>query len=233
MDWKVIANGPWIWIAGGVTAVIGLYQAWFFLGKARTFMHAHGFTPVETRHMIRGASITAIGPVVANIFVMIALAVAISPGLAFQREAVGVGSVFTELAQVSNAAIGAGEEFGTANFSMVGFAAAVLIMNIAGWGWSVEGIFTRYLGRAREKITGGDPKLLAVIAACGMIAVFTYYSVTNAVKGNGFTVAVIVAVVSSMLLFKASDWLRKPGLKEWALGIAMFIGMLAGKIVAG
>jgi len=233
MDWKEIANGPWIWIAGAITSVIGLYQAWFFLTKARNFMHANGYTPAETRHMIRGAAITAIGPVIANIFVMIALAVAISPGLAFQREAVGVGSVFTELAQVSNAAIAAGEEFGTPNFTMAGFAAAVFIMNIAGWGWSVEGIFTRYLGKAREAITGGNTKLLAVIGACGMIAVFTYYSLNNAMKKGGYTVAVLVAVLTSMFLFKLADWTKRPGLKEWALGIAMFIGMLAGKIVAG
>ncbi len=233
MEWKEVANAPWIWIAGAITSVIGLYQAWFFLSKARSFMHANGFTTKETSHMIRGAAITAVGPVIANIFVMIALAVAISPGLAFQREAVGVGSVFTELAQVSNAAIAAGEQFGSPNFTMAGFVAAVFIMNIAGWGWSVEGIFTRYLGRAREKLTGGDPKLLAVIGACGMIAVFTYYSLTNARKGGGYLVAVLVAVVSSMLLFKVSDWIKRPGLKEWALGIAMFVGMLAGKIVAG
>uniref|UniRef100_UPI0018E1A8DC hypothetical protein n=1 Tax=Acetomicrobium sp. S15 = DSM 107314 TaxID=2529858 RepID=UPI0018E1A8DC len=39
--------------------------------------------------------------------------------------------------------------------------------------------------RAFEMLTGGDPNLLAVIAACGMVAVFSYYSVSNAIKGNG------------------------------------------------
>ena len=110
---------------------------------------------------------------------------------------------------------------------------AVLIVNIAGWGWDVEGIFTRYLGKFRQKVTGGDEKLLAVIAACGMIAVFSYYTVGNAIKGGGLLAATLASVVLTMFLFKLADWIKKPGLKEWALGISMFLGMFVGKIVGG
>lgn len=233
MDWKVIANEPWIWVCGIFTCVVGFYEAWFFLKTARNFMHKHGFDAHQTGRMIRGAAITAIGPVMANIFVMVALAVAISPGFAFQREGVGVGSVFTELAQVSNAAVAVGEKFGDPSFTMKGFVLAVLIVNIAGWGWIVEALFTRHLGTLRQKVTGGDEKLLAVIAACGMIAVFSYYTVGNAIKGGGLLAATVASVVFSMLLFKAADWMKKPALKEWALGIAMFLGMFVGKIVGG
>jgi hypothetical protein len=233
VDWKEVANGLWIWICGGITSGLGLYMAYYFYKRAISFMHNSGVPKEETRSMVRGAVITAIGPVLSNIFIMIALAVAISPGLAFQREGVGVGSVFTELVQASNAAIAAGEKFGDPSFTIKGFAAAVFIMNIAGWGWAVEAIFTRYLGKAREKLTGGDPKLLAVIAACSMVAVFSYYSVSNAIKGNGFLVAVVVSLLSSMFLFKLADWMKRPHFKEWALGIAMFAGMIAGKLYAG
>lgn len=233
MDWKVIANEPWIWICGIFTCTVGLYEAIFFIRHARKFMHKYGFTAAQTGRMIRGAAITAIGPVLANIFVMVALAVAISPGFAFQREGVGVGSVFTELAQVSNAAVAVGETFGTETFTMKGFVLAVLIVNIAGWGWIVEAIFTRHLGTLRKKVTGGDEKLLAVIAACGMIAVFSYYTVGNAIKGGGLLAATVASVLISMFLFKLADWIHKPGLKEWALGISMFLGMFVGKIIGG
>ncbi len=233
MDWKQIANEPWVWISGGVTAAMGLYMAWFFLRTALRFMHGQGFTPKQTSAMIRGAAITAIGPVLANIFVMIALAIAISPAFAWQREGVGVGSVFTELAQASNAAIAAGEKFGDPSFTIKGFAAVVFIMNIAGWGWSVEAIFTRYLGTIREKVTGGDQALLAVIAGAGMVAIFSYYSISNAVKGSPYLITVLVAVFLSMFLFKLADWIKAPHLKEWALGIAMFIAMFVGKLIAG
>jgi len=233
MDWKQIANEPWIWIAGLYTCVVGFYMSFYFLRKARSFMHQQGWTPQQTAKMVRGAAITSIGPILANIFVMVALAIAISPGFAFQREGVGVGSVFTELAQVSNAAVAVGEKFGDPSFTLKGFVLAVLIVNIAGWGWNVEGIFTRYLGKFRQKVTGGDEKLLAVIAACGMIAVFSYYTVGNAIKGGGLLAATVASVVLSMFLFKLADWIKKPGLKEWALGISMFLGMFVGKIVGG
>ncbi|MGE5483531.1 MAG: DUF5058 family protein [Ignavibacteriales bacterium] len=229
MDWKQIANEPWIWFCGFVTAAFGLYQAWFFYRRAIYFMRKYGgFQDSEVRATVRASVITAIGPVLAEIFVMIALAVAISPGLCWQREGVGVGSVFTELIQASNAAIAAGEQFGTPQFTIMGFATAVFIMNVAGWGWSVEAIFTRYIGKARDRLTGGNPKILTVIATCGMIAIFSYYSINNAVKGGGVLVAVITGLAMSMLMFRLADWIKRPHLKEWALGIAMFLGMFAG-----
>lgn len=233
MDWKIIANEWWVWFSGGVTAVLGLAMAWYFLRTALRFMHSQGFTAEQTKSMIRGAAVTAVGPVLANVFVMIALAVAISPAFAWQREGVGVGSVFTELAQASNAAIAAGEKFGDPSFTIKGLAAAILIMNIAGWGWSVEAIFTRYLGEIREKVTGGDQTLLAVIASASMVAIFSYYSITNAIKSTPHLITVILAAFLAIFLFKLADWIKTPRLKEWSLGIAMFVAMIVGKLVAG
>ncbi|WP_198471707.1 hypothetical protein, partial [Acetomicrobium sp. S15 = DSM 107314] len=46
---------------------------------------------------------------------------------------------------------------------------------------------------------------------------FSYYSVSNAIKGNGFLVAVVVSLLSSMFLFKLADWMKRPHFKEWAL----------------
>jgi uncharacterized membrane protein len=233
MDWKEIANAPWIWICGTIQAAIGMYQAAYFVKVAINMMRKHNVRRGEINSIVRGSIITSIGPVLAEIFVMTALIVAISPGLTWQREGVGVGSVFTELTQVANAAEGAGEEFGTDNFSIAGFANAVLIMNLAGWGWMVEGILTRYLGKARELVTGGNVKRVAILGACSMLGVFSFFVVRNLLKLGGVAAASIAGAVLAMLLFKLADWINQPHLKEWALGIAMFGGMLIGKLVAG
>ena len=37
----------------------------------------------------------------------------------------------------------------------------------------------------------------------------------------------------SIFFFKLADWIKTPRLKEWALGIAMFGGMIIGKLAAG
>ena len=235
MDWKVIANAPWIWIAGFIQAGIGMFQAWYFLRLGTRILEKHGgYTSKDIGAIARGAFITAIGPILAEIFVMMALVIAISPGYTWQREVVGVGSVFTELVQASNSAVGAGQEFGADSFNIVGFATAVFVANISCIGWSLgAALFTPYLGKAREKIARGDIRFLAVITVCSTLGIFGYYAANEMKKGGGKLVAVIAGAIISAFLFKLADWIKRPRLKEWALGIAMFAAMYIAHLFAG
>jgi len=235
MDWKVIANAPWIWICGFIQAVIGMFQAWYFLRLGSRILQKHGgYKREDISAIARGALITAIGPILAEIFVMMALVISISPGYTWQREGVGVGSVFTELVQASNSAIGAGQEFGTDSFNMVGFATAIFVANISCIGWSLgAALFTPYLGKARENIAGGDIRFLGVVTICSTLGIFGYYAANNMKAGGGKLVAVIAGGVISAFLFKLAEWINKPRLKEWALGIAMFAGMYIAHLFAG
>ncbi len=250
MDWKQVANAPWIWICGGVLAIIALYQCTYFMVRALKVMSEHGLQRQQVNAIVRGAAITSLGPVLAEVFVMIALVVALSPGLAWQREGAAVGSVFTELVQASNAAAGAGQEFGGSNFDMTGFANVIFVMNVSCIGWLViAGLFTRYLGRARWRIAGGDTRWLSVLTVCATLGVFGYWASTNLVKAltvnlpkgmvawNVKGVPVAIATIAGGLLavffFKLADWAKAPRLKEWALGLAMFGGMVIGKLIAG
>lgn len=147
MDWKEIANEPWIWICGLALAAVALYQCTDFMIRALRIMKRYGLQQKQITAIVRGAVITSFGPIMAEIFVMVALVVALSAGLAWQREGAAVGSVFTELVQASNAAAGAGQEFGGKNFDMVGFSNVIFVMNVSCIGWLIAaGLFTRYLG---------------------------------------------------------------------------------------
>ncbi|HHY95798.1 MAG TPA: DUF5058 family protein, partial [Firmicutes bacterium] len=132
-----------------------------------------------------------------------------------------------------------GQEFGSPNFDMTGFANVVFVMNVSCIGWLiVAGLFTPYLATARQKIAGGDTRWLSVLTVCATLGLFGYWAATYIAKmGVPKTApqgwATISAAVFAMLLFKASDWLKAPRLKEWALGLAMFGGMLVGKLIAG
>ncbi len=234
MDWKQIANEPWIWISGLVLVVISLYQCTYFMMRALSIMKRSGLQKKDITSIIRGATITSFGPVMSEIFVMIALVVALSAGIAWQREGAAVGSVFTELVQASNAAAGAGQEFGGKNFDVTGFANLIFVMNVSCIGWLIAaGFFTRYLGAARNKLAGGDALWLSVLTICATLGVFGYWASTGLAKGGGIMVAVIAGGILSMFLFLLSDWIKRPQLKEWALGIAMFGGMIIGKLYAG
>jgi len=234
MDWKQIANEPWIWICGGILSAIALYQCTYFMIRALNIMKRYGLQKSDINSIIRGAVITSFGPVMSEIFIMIALVISLSAGLAWQREGAAVGSVFTELVQASNAAVGAGQEFGTKNFNMTGFANLIFVMNVSCVGWLIAaGFFTRYLGTARQKIAGGDARWLSILTVCATLGVFGYWASTNLAKKGGVAVAVIAGAVLAMFFFLLADWIKKPHLKEWALGFAMFGGMIIGKLYAG
>jgi hypothetical protein len=228
MDWRVLANAPWLWICGFVQAAIGLFQAaYFFRLATRMLARYGGYGPRQVRSIVRGAVITAVGPVLAEIFVMMALVIAISPAYAWQREGVAVGSVATEMVLVSDAAIGIGQEFGQPSFGLVGFAAAIVVVNVSCILGSLgAAFFTRYLGRARDRISGGDARLLAVIGVCSTLGIFAFFAANEANRRGGREVAVVAGALLSMFLFKLADWLKLPRFKEWALGIATVGGML-------
>jgi len=235
MDWRVIANAPWLWVCGFVQAAIGVFQAAYFFRLAARLLSRHGrYGPEQVRSMVRGAVITAVGPIMAEIVVMMALIISISPAYTWQREGVGVGSVFTELVLVSNAAIGVGQEFGQPSFEIVGLAAAVAVVNVSCTIGSLgAAFFTRWLGRARDTISRGDAHLLAVIGVCSTLGVFGFFAANEMKRGGGREVAVISGAMLSTVLFKLADWIKVPRLKEWALGIAMFGGMYIAHLLKG
>jgi hypothetical protein len=234
MDWRQIANGSWIWVCGAVLAAIALYQCTYFAFLAVKLLRRYGLEKREVMGMLRGAAITSIGPVMVELFVMIALVVALSPGFAWQREGAAVGSVITELMQANNAAVGAGQELGGQNFDMTGFANVIFVVNVSCIGWMLfAGLFTRYLGRVRQMIAGSDDRWLVVLSICATLGIFGFWASTNLAKGGGALVAVVAGGGLAAFLFTLADRIGKPRLKEWALGLAMFGGMFIGKLFAG
>jgi hypothetical protein len=165
---------------------------------------------------------------------MMALVISIIPANELKSEGIGVGSVVTELVQVGNAAAGAGQQFGEESFNIAGFATAIVVVNVSCILGSLgAALFTRYLGRAREKISRGDARLLAVISIAATLGIFMFYATGETLKGGGRPVAVIAGAVISVFVFKLADWVHRPRLKEWALGIAMFGGMIIAYLVNG
>lgn len=233
MEWRQIANAPWIWFSGLVLVVIALYQCTYFALRAVRLLKASGVPNDAVKKIIRASVITGFGPVMALIFVMFALVAAISPGFAWLREGAAVGAVTTELIQASNAAAGVGQEMGTPAFNEIGFAAVVWVTNIICIGWLVAAMFSRHLQSLREKIGGGDARWLAVISICATLGAFGYWTTTHLLRRGPFAVSVVVAMGLSAGLYSAADYFKRPGLKEWALGLALFGGMIAGKLYAG
>ena len=77
-----------------------------------------------------------------------------------------------------------------------------------------------------DKAKKMDPRLLPVIITPMMLIVFgdAVASRTVPILGKNF-VAALISAVCTVIIFLAADKLKRPHLKEYALVIAMLVGM--------
>jgi Flp pilus assembly protein TadB len=107
-------------------------------------------------------------------------------------------------------------------------------MAINGVGWLiVAGLLTHKLETLRTKIGGGDVKWLAVLSGAAMLGVFGYLNSGPVVVGGGPLIAAVVGAVSmALLLVLVRKTKRLRRFKEYTLGIAMILGMIAAGLYA-
>ena len=121
-----------------------------------------------------------------------------------------------------------GVEFGAEGYGVREFASSAWIMALNGVGWlMVVGLFADKLNLFQEKITGGNTALIgkigtgAIIGASSFIVASQLIIERQVVKPN--LVAVLASSVLMFVLTKISE--KLPKLKEWNLGISMFVAM--------
>lgn len=103
-------------------------------------------------------------------------------------------------------------------------------MSVNGLGWLlVVVLFTHRMEKLRQKIGGGDSKWVSILAAAATLGLFGYLSAPNILAGGGKLAAVLGGALSMALLSSLSKKIN--WLKEYALGFALIIGMVAGTIV--
>ena len=140
-----------------------------------------------------------------------------------------IGSAPTELTAAKTGADALGVSFGGADYDLNALATGWWTMAVNGAGWLVfAGLFTHKLEGIRNKVGGGDVKWLAVLSSAAMLGVFGYLNSGDIKNGGGGLIAVIAGAISMVVVIKLTE--KLPKLKEYALGIAMLVGMLAAVI---
>ncbi len=66
---------------------------------------------------------------------------------------------------------------------------------------------------------------MAIISLAAMLGAFAYLLSAQMVNSFNHAVAGVIAIISMIIIMKVADKKDIPWLKEWALGIAMLIGM--------
>ncbi len=223
-----IANEIGVWLAATPVVIVTAIQAMIYTRLARKTAKELNVSDEKCSKAFKTGLITAIGPVIAIFIVMVGMMSVIGGPISWLRLSI-IGAAPTELTAAKTGADAIGVTFGGADYDLNALATSWWTMAINGAGWLVfAGLFTHKLEGLRTKIGGGDIKWLAVLSSAAMLGVFGYLNSGDIKKGGGGLVAVIVGGITMVIIVKLTE--KLPQLKEYALGIAMLVGMFAAVI---
>lgn len=223
-----IANEFGVWLAAAPVVIVTAIQAVIYTKLARKTAKELNIPDEKCDMAFKTGLITAIGPVIAIFIVMVGMMSVIGGPISWLRLSI-IGAAPTELTAAKTGADALGVSFGGADYDLNALATSWWTMAINGAGWLVfVGLLTHKLEGLRTKIGGGDVKWLGILSSAAMLGVFGYLNSGDIKKGGGGLIAVIVGGISMVIVIKLTE--KFPKIKEYALGIAMLVGMFAAVI---
>ncbi len=226
-EYLQIANTPMLWfMAFPAVFMVGL-QAYIFSKRAFQAAPYLDLSHHQCKQAFRAGAIAAVGPSLAVFIVMIGMMAVVGGPITWLRLSF-IGAAPTELTAMTIGGKAMGVEAGTAQYGMDAFAASVWTMTLNGCGWLVFcGLFTHKMGNIMDKFTGGNITIMVEVCGAAVLGTASYLAVDQSLRSSPNTAAVIVSIITMGILIKVSPkWL-----KEYNLGIAMIMGMIAGVLV--
>ena len=220
-----VANSAPFWIMAFIFVAIVVFQAIIFLKIARESAPDVGMTETEVKTAIRTGFISSIGPSFGIAIVLVSLIALLGSPLTLMRIGI-IGSAATESSAAVIGASAYGTELNAPDFSLQALSAVIWTMSIGGMGWLIfAALFTKQLGKIQKKIEKKNSKAMAIISLAAMLGAFAYLLSAQMVNSFNHAVAGVIAIISMIIIMKVADKKDIAWLKEWALGIAMLIGM--------
>ncbi|MDO4238932.1 DUF5058 family protein [Micrococcus sp.] len=230
-DILAVANHPLLWaFALGVFAII-LVQSFLYIRAARRAAPDLDIPATELTTAFRSGAIASVGPSLAVVIVAISLLALFGTPAVLVRIGL-IGSAAFETGAAKIAAGSTGAPLGGAGYDQQVFALAFITMSLGGAGWILATLlFTPILRRGSAKLSEVNPVVLTVIPAAAVLGAFAGLTFGEFAKTTPnspvvWITAGVSAAVMLLLLFTAKA-LRADWLKEWALGIAIIVGLVA------
>lgn len=229
MELKAIINSWGMWVASSFMVIVLIVQAALFMWIS--FREARNINMPRQVCIkgIRSAVITAIGPSLTPIIILVSLIAVLGAPTAWMRLN-DIGAARTELAMSNLAANVYGVDLRSPAFDLQGFSYCLWGMALNNLGFiALAMLLTHRMGGMLDKLNAkADPKWIKYMLGGVAIALFSFLLTTNTVAtktlkpGNFY--AAIASAIAFLLISKAVKKVRI--LQEPALGIAMFVGML-------
>lgn len=234
-----VANDSVLWMIAFAIVAVVFVQSMIYMKLSFKVANDIGLSRDKCIRGFRSGMVSAIGPSLSVFVVMVGMMAVVGAPITWLRLSI-IGAAPTELTAATVGAQAYGVEFGSAQYDLGALAASFWTMAINGTGWLLfVGLFAGNLETIREKMAGGDSKWLAVISGAAMLGAYGYLNANNivgavrAMETKPEAVAIIYAVAGGMLSMPLLSIIARKHiwLKEYALGIAMIIGMCAAALM--
>ncbi|WP_096439130.1 DUF5058 family protein [Alteribacter populi] len=217
-----------VWIFAAIVVAIVIFQAIIFLIVSVKTAPEIGMSSEETKRAFRTGVISSLGPSFGIAIVIISLITILGAPFTLMRIGI-IGSAPTELTAAGVGANAFGTELGADGFNLQAFTTVVWTMCLGGTGWLIfAALFTKSLGNTQTKVVKKNPKIMVIISTAAMLGAFAYLASQQMVQGYSHAIAAIVSGLSMMALLTFANKKGIKWLSEWALGIALIIGMTIG-----
>ena len=232
-QFQKIINGFDIWLCVIIMIAIVILQSIFFMKEALKEAKKIGIFEDKRNAAIRSACITAIGPSLSPIIIMIAMSTMLgTPYTWFVLN--NVGAARTELAAAAMGSSVAGVTVMDANIGIKAWTYGIWagVLNSAGWlifvflfNHKMEHMVTKMYSRYEKK-------WIKALLGSATLALFAYLLSSQVVgKSTSNYVAAAISGVCSLILGTALKKYER--LQEISLGVSMLIGMFLTQFLYG
>lgn len=226
MDYLKIANGPVMWLVCGLGVGLVLVQSLLFVRKSIVTGRELGITNQQFKSAVKASTISAIGPSLVILGGMISLLVTMGGPIAWMRLSY-IGSVQFELMSAEFGAQAMGVSLDGPDMNAIAFTNGVWVMALGSFGWVLfTALCTHKMDKFRNVLAGGRKAFMPIISIAAVLGAFAYLASDRIMRFDQGTKSCIAGFVIMALIVIINRKAQKQWLKEWAMCIAMFGGML-------
>lgn len=233
------ANGTALWLFAILVISVVVVQALLYLRMSLDFSNRYAILTTDERKIVyKTAAINSVGPAIAIFFVAVSLVAMVGGPVTLMRVGV-IGSAVYEFVAADQGAKAVGAKLGTDGYTLQALTASVWVMTLGGMGWLISTfVMTKGLDRAQDRMAVSNPHLIRAIGTATPIAIFALLGANTVLKKTSLShisvapsnLAAVGAAARSMVLFHAAGK-HRAWLREWAVGLSLIVGLLAGSVV--
>lgn len=232
MNIKEIMNSPALWVASSLMILVIMFQSIWYFRLAKKEAVRLQIPNENIKRGLNAAMITAIGPSLALIVVLISVITIVGTPTTWMRlNDIGAGR--SEISAITLACNLIGVTPGGEGFGIDAFALALWSMALNNFGWLfVTLIFTSRMNKIVVKMNEKyEPKWTKSLMNGTTLGIFGYLFI-NCMWGKVTNIyPLLAAVLSVVSILLINRFFKNPRMQELSLGIAMLIGMFGSTAV--